>query len=90
MSKMTLISFAILLFPIVIVSAKVEQDSICFPYEECKNKEDMHKWFHPYFENEPHAPCLNKSIREFVDDTYLVCSKFEYIHFEANGSLINK
>ena len=69
---MTLISFAIALSCIVVVYAKVEKDSICFPFEDCKKKEEMHSWFHPYFENEPHAPCLNKSIREYVDDKYLV------------------
>ena len=83
---MTLISFAILLCSIVVASAKVLPDSICFPYPDCKQKEEMDSWFHPYYENEPHAPCLNNTIREYVDDTKLVNFEFENIHFEASKS----
>ena len=49
-----------------------EQDSLCFHFEDCKRKEELPVWFHPLFENEPHAPCLNESIRPYVDDENLV------------------
>ena len=46
----------------------------CLADDQCKTKDELNSMFHYLFENEPHAPCLNESIRPYVKvgDTRLV------------------
>ena len=73
-AKIMLISVAIGLCLIVNAFPQDEWESLCFHFEDCKKMEELPAYFHPLFENEPHAPCLNESIRPYVIpyDEYLV------------------
>ena len=80
-----LISVTIGLCSIVMAFAQDEWESLCFHFEDCKRKEELPALFHPLFENEPHAPCLNVSIREYIGGESLVSLKFENLILKGIG-----
>ena len=69
--------FSIVMFAIHLTLGIEDRETTCLVPDQCKTKDELDNMFHYLFENEPHAPCLNESIRPYVNDERLVSLKSE-------------